>query len=363
MNIRKSVLTGVLAVSALSLFAQEQKEKEVEFAPHWYMQIQAGAGSTIGEAKFSKLISPAAALNFGYQFNPLFGLRFGASGWQGKGGWVTPEQDYKFKYVQGNVDAVLSLSDLFCKFNPQRTFNAYAFLGAGFNHAFDNEAKDLTLLGDHKLEYLWNDSKNFLVGRGGLGANVRLSDRVALNLEANANILSDKFNSKKAGNSDWQFNALVGLTIKLGKGHRAVAPVYVAPPAPAEEPKPVVEPKREEPKPVVVAEKKVEPYRCDIFFKINSSVIMENENAKINELVAYLKEYPKAQVAITGYADAGTGNEKINMRLSQERAQVVKEAIIKAGVDASRIVADHKGDNEQPFAVNDQNRVTICIAE
>lgn len=364
MNVRKSLLTGILAVCILPLFAQEQEESKEVFVPHWYMQIQVGAAHTIGEAKFSKLISPAAALNFGYQFNPIFGLRFGASGWQAKGGWVSPEQDYKFKYIQGNVDAVFDLSALFCKFNPYRVFNLYAFVGGAFNHAYDNGAEDITITGDHKLEYLWTDSKNSFAGRGGIGANIRLSDRVALNIEGNTNVLTDKFNSKKAGNADWQFNALVGLTIKLGKSHRTVEPVYVEPtPAPVEEPKPVVEPKREEPKPAPVVEKKKEAYRCDIFFEINSSVIRPVESAKIGSLVIYMQKNPETKVALTGYADAGTGNQRINMRLSEERAKAVNDALLKAGIDSSRIISDYKGDSVQPFAENDQNRVTICIAE
>ena len=40
------------------------------------------------------------------------------------------------------------------------------------------------------------------------------------------NGLSDKFNSKKAGNCDWQLNALVGVSIKLGKSYTKTAPVY-----------------------------------------------------------------------------------------------------------------------------------------
>lgn len=77
-------------------------------------------------------------------------------------------------------------------------------------------------------------AKNFIVGRGGLGANIRLSDHVFVNLEVNANALSDKYNSKKAGNADWQFNGLVGFTFKFGKTYKKTEPVYYEPaPAPA----------------------------------------------------------------------------------------------------------------------------------
>ena len=44
-------------------------------------------------------------------------------------------------------------------------------------------------------------------------------------LEGNANITTDKYNSKKAGNADWYFNALAGLRINLGKSHTKTEPV------------------------------------------------------------------------------------------------------------------------------------------
>ena len=47
----------------------------------------------------------------------------------------------------------------------------------------------------------------------------RICDAVAFNLEGNANALSDHFNSKKAGNADWQFNILAGVSIRFGKGY------------------------------------------------------------------------------------------------------------------------------------------------
>ena len=82
------------------------------------MQVQVGAAHTLGEAKFSDLISPAAAINVGYQFAPAWRARVGVSGWQAKGGWVSPQQDYQYKYLQGNIDIVSDLSTLFCGLIP-----------------------------------------------------------------------------------------------------------------------------------------------------------------------------------------------------------------------------------------------------
>jgi outer membrane protein OmpA-like peptidoglycan-associated protein len=67
---------------------------------------------------------------------------------------------------------------------------------------------------------------------------------------------------------------------------------------------------------------------------------------------------------MVGYADKGTGNAKINARLAANRAQAVKDSLVKEyKIAESRISYDSKGDTEQPFAENDKNRVTICIAE
>lgn len=263
------------------------------FKPHWFIQMQAGGAHTVGEAKFTDLISPAAAINVGYQFAPAWRVRVGASGWQAKGRWVSPQQDYQYKYLQGSADIISDLSTLFCGFNPKRVFNGYAFVGVGLNHAFDNDEANALDTRGYQMEYLWKDSKNFVSGRLGLGCNLRLNDCLAINIEGNANILSDKFNSKKAGNADWQFNALVGLNIKFGKDYTKTKPVYYeAEPVVVEQPKPA--PVVEQPKPkqeVVVAQ----PMKQDVFFALNSAKIQDDQKAKIDALVEYLQKNSSAK--------------------------------------------------------------------
>lgn len=366
MNMKKILLVVILAVSTLSIFAQEQRIKEpgqTLFKPHWYIQLQGGAAHTLGEAKFGDLISPAAALNVGYKFAPVLGVRVGASGWQAKGGWVSPKQDYKFKYIQGNVDLVLDLSTLFCGFNPDRVFNGYVFGGGAFNHAFDNDEANALNTNDYVMEYLWSGSKNTIAGRFGLGADFRLSDYFAINLEANANVMNDKFNSKKAGNSDWQFNALIGFKVNLGKSYKKTEPVYYEPtPRPEPKPEPKPEP-RPEPKPAPPVEIVIEALQQDVFFAINSAKIQDDQQRKITELVNYLEKYPESKVNITGYADVNTGNANINSRLSKQRANNVADALKAKGISADRIVIDFKGDTVQPYNTPEKNRVSICIAE
>lgn len=342
---------------------------EYTFKKHWYLQLQGGAQHTLGEASFGDLISPNVQAAIGYQFNPWFGARLSANAWQSKGGWngykatstSTPENiTYKYKYVAPSIDFMFNLSNALCGWNPNRVLNVSAFIGGGANYAGDNgEANDLKAAG-YDLRYNWTGKKLRAVGRGGVAVDFRLSDCVSLGIEGNANILNDKYNSKKAGNADWYFNALAGLKINLGKTYtkkekaEPVRPVeeYVQPaPKPAPAPEPVVE-------------KKVEKMERNVFFKINSSVISAQEETKVSELAAYLKEHTAATVEITGYADAGTGTTAINDRISAKRADSVKKMLVeKYGIEAGRISVSSKGSRVQPMPVNDDNRVSICVAD
>lgn len=375
----KSILAAALLMLSSTAMAQATYEAadgtKYEFQKHMFLNLEGGAQYTLGEAKFKDLISPNVQLGLGYQFSPVFGARLQANAWQSKGGWVAsvlPEQ-YKWKYVAPGIDLMFNLSNLFCGWNPNRVFNLTAFIGGGANIAFDNdEVNDIAAriknesLSHYNLEYLWDGTKVSPFGRAGLEAAFRLSDAVALTLEGNANILGDKYNSKnhsgKKLKADWYFNALVGLKINLGKTYNKLLPP--PPPAPEPAPEPVVEPApAPEPAPVV-EEVKIEPLRRDIFFVINKTIIRDTEEQKVKDVADYLAKYPNAKVQVTGYADAGTGNDKINDRLAAGRADAVVKALKeKYGVAESRISYDSKGSRVQPFAENDLNRVTICIAE
>ena len=349
---------------------------EYQFKKHAFLDIQGGAQYTLGEAKFGDLISPNVQLGLGYQFSPVFGMRLQANGWQSKGGWSgfranpgeTPyNATYKFKYMAPGVDFMFNLSNLFCGWNPNRVLNVTAFLGGGANIAWDNdEVNELAAImkktSAYNLEYLWDGTKVRPYGRAGLELAFKVSKSVSLMLEGNANITSDKYNSKKAGNPDWYFNALAGLRINLGKSYTKKA-------KPVEEPAPAPAPKQEyvapkpEPKPAPV-EKKVEEIRRDIFFTINSYKIAPAEEAKIREVVDFLGKNPEAKVVVTGYADKGTGTERINDRIAAKRAAAVVWMLEKRyGIPAERITEESKGARVQPFAENNMNRVSIMIAK
>ena len=375
MKTMKSLFVAGLLAMGMTASAQATYELQdgtkYVFEKHMFLNLEGGAQYTLGEAKFSKLLSPNVQLGLGYQFSPVFAARLQANAWQSKGGW--PEGlpngirnfDYKYNYVAPGIDLMFNLSNLICGYNPNRVFNVTAFVGGGLNIAFSNDevndfAKQLKALDGYNLEYLWDGTKMNPFGRAGLELGFRLSDAVSLLVEGNANILSDKYNSKKADNPDWYFNGLVGLRINLGKTYTKIDPPA---PVPEPEPEPVVEPEPQ-PVPQPVVEPKIEPLKREIFFAINKWEIRESEQQKVKDIVDYLNKYPKAKVDVTGYADAGTGNDRINDRLAAKRADIVVKALREQyGISEDRISYSSKGSRVQPFSENDKNRVTICIAE
>ena len=217
---------------------------------------------------------------------------------------------------------------------------------------------------------------------------------MSLGIEGNANILSDKFNSKKAENVDWQFNVLAGLSFRFGKNTRpskayaekvaaeeaAAAAAAAAAKAEAErlaaekaaaEKAAAEKAAREKAEAERLAAEKAAAERAakaaensdNVFFTIGSTYIRKAEDAKLVKLAEWMKANPDFNVSLVGYADRETGTPKGNEKLSAARAKVVKDRLVKLGVEESRIMTAYKGDTVQPFAENAKNRVVMCTLE
>ena len=356
----KRILT-ILASAALVASLSVANAQKKDFDPYWFMQLQGGAAHTVGETSFSDLLSPSAAVSFGYQFSPVFGARLNVNGWQGKGAIAGPTTIYKFNYVEGAVDLMADIATIFAGYKYDRTLNPYLFGGLGVNYAFNNdEANDVANRFPKKDNYLWDGSKVSPALRAGAGLNIRLSDAIALNLEGNCSFLDDHFNSKKGSKADFQIKAVAGLTFSFGKAKPVPAPVPVPAPAPVVKPEP-------EPEPAPVEEVEVVPafesLSRNILFVINTWNIRESEQLKIDEVVEALKANPDTKVRVSGYADKATGTAKRNEFLSEKRAEVVTAAIVAAGIDKDRIITEYFGDTVNPFETPEENRVAVCLVK
>ena len=378
MKLNKVILSGVVALSCVSASAQEADKTVNVFTPHWYAQAQIGGQYTLGEIGFGKLLSPNVQVGVGYNFNQVVGARLTLNTWQSKAGQNVAGNVYKWKwnYVAPMVDATFNLTNLFCEYNPDRLVEVGVFGGIGANIAWGNDeakdaqdaiknnvkgASDAVAYGVTPLENLWDGTKTRFVARVGANVDFRVSDRVKLGVELSANTLSDKYNSKKAGNPDWYFNALVGVKVALGETHTTKV---IPAPKPVEK---IIERIIEKPAPAPApkVESKVveENFRRDIFFPIGNTNIAKSQSTKIAEIVEYMKENPDAKITLTGYADKGTGSAAFNDKIAARRALTVYNTLAAKGVAKSRMIKESKGCRVQPFEENDMNRVTICIAK
>ena len=390
MKFKSILLSSLLALGCTAASAQEAKTVNV-FNPHGYLQVQIGGQETLGEIGFGDLLSPNVQVGYGYNFNKVVGARVSLNAWQSKAGQEFLGQTYKWKwnYVAPMVDATFNLSNLFCGFNPNRLVNVGVFAGIGANIAWGNDEAataqsnmktaytnlinsaygtttpeaNKVAKSDPALSYLWDGSKVRLTGRVGANVDFRVSERVSLGLEVSANTLNDRYNSKKAGNADWYFNALVGAKFTLGKSYTtktvpAPKPVEKIIERIIEKPAPAPAPKTETKQEAVE-----ENFRRDIFFPIGNSNIAKSQTTKIAEIVTFMKENPDAKITLTGYADKGTGSAAFNDKIAARRAQTVYNTLAAKGVAKNRMIKKSMGSRVQPFEENDMNRVTICIAK
>lgn len=373
MNFKKIILASAISLGTLTGFAQEAAEViEYDFNPTAYLQLQVGGQETVGELDFGDLLSPNAQIAVGYQWNPLFGARLAVNGWQSRAGQRFNGNEYKWKwnYVAPMVDLTFNLTNAFGGYDPTRIFDVNLIGGVGCNIAFKNdEANNLKVEGLN-LRNLWSGTKALPVFRIGGAVDFRLTDNWKLGLEFTANALSDKYNSKKASNTDWYLNGLVGVKYNFGQTYTARAVPVVTP---------VKEIIREtiyrdtvvvQPAPAAATQiietiTPVQAFERNVFFKINQSIIRPAEMQKVQEIAEYMKNHPGSMVHITGYADKGTGTLAINLRLARERANaVVKALTTKYGISGDRITSSSMTDELfQPFDEPVKNRVAICVVE
>jgi OOP family OmpA-OmpF porin len=324
---KKIALAAALLCSAGSTLAQEV------INPSWYVAptvvgIKTDHDFGVGEKDWG------GGLKFGKPVHPLWDIQIGATEARAENGFT----DYRQTMV--GVDALLMLS--------RKQIRPFLLIGVGGE-------RDRASRPGYKASG-WSPYYS-----GGVGVQASLNDRWSLQVDARAN--------KAHLRNDEEFGFNKALTKYVGVSliyafNPPPAP-YVAPapaPAPVEQaPAPAPEPVAPPPPPARF--EKVTLSATELFGFDSATLTMPQP--KLDDIAAALQADPSiTDVDIVGYTDR-LGSSKYNHKLSQRRADAVREYLVSKGVDAKRLQTHGKG--EQNPVVTDckqkkRSELIECLA-
>ena len=99
------------------------------------------------------------------------------------------------------------------------------------------------------------------------------------------------------------------------------------------------------PEVTAAVQKQLNEYAKTILFDTGKSSIKAQSAAVLGDIINILKEYPTAKFTVEGHTDS-IGSEKLNQRLSDSRANSVKEYLVENGIDAFRLSALGYGESK-----------------
>jgi len=89
----------------------------------------------------------------------------------------------------------------------------------------------------------------------------------------------------------------------------------------------------------------------NVYFESGKATLTPSSFKELNELVEYLSLRKTISIEIAGHTD-NVGIPEGNLKLSQDRANTVRDYLIKKGIAQDRVIAKGYGDS-QPLASND----------
>jgi outer membrane protein OmpA-like peptidoglycan-associated protein len=104
----------------------------------------------------------------------------------------------------------------------------------------------------------------------------------------------------------------------------------------------------------------------DVLFAAGKVEVGPGAQRSVDKLADFLKAYPKRNVLIEGHSD-NLGHEEYNLRLSQQRAEAVRDLLVARGVAAQRIRTKGYGskfpvvDNDSAAGRQQNRRVEVIV--
>ena len=317
----------------------------------WYGNYEDGMG--FSKSPFKKFRSnPGFAVGIGKWFTPSIGLRTKFQGIWGKAVFDEDNRGNGNKYWILNEHVMFNLSNMFCGYNPSRTWSLIPFAGGGIGRSMthDRYAMGISL---------------------GVLNQFRLNDKVALNLEIGWNRYESDLCNMPAGYGTGIMShpnnvyAEVGVTYNIGRPGWSKAPdvesikslsqaqIDALNAQLADEQAENARLQGELGDSVEIDSAVVDsPFVEDIpdemqivsvFFDINKSTLSSGRDEINIKTAAMFSKELGLPLVVTGYADSATGSKETNERLSRERAETVAKVLERFGVAKDNISIEAKG--------------------
>lgn len=372
---------NILAVIAIALtgtaIATAQDIEQPKLLDNVYIGVDGGVTTPMHGQAFFGSMRGAAGLHIGKQITPTFGVGveglFGVntSSWKGMTHSSTAF-DNSYVGAYGTVDLFNLFGGYPC---ARRPFSIEALLGAGWGHYYQTDGVP---------------DWNYFSTKVGLNFNFNVSEHVTIALKPSiAWNMGGNFENSNVGFNvnNAAFNLVAGLTYRFGSGFNCVRPydqaevdalngqinelrgeldASAASASALQAKADALEAELQacqDKAPQVVHEvsNKYNSVRF-VFFRIGSHVITADQMPNVTMIADYMKNHPTSKVIIKGYASKD-GNYDFNIKLAKNRAEAVKNALVKKyGISSSRIVAEGEGIGEM-FDEESWNRVSICTLE
>lgn len=202
-----------------------------------------------------------------------------------------------------------------------------------------------------------DDSKTSWLGNVGLGAQYLINDTFGLQADLREQWSRAPLGRTAVGAAD-DSGTVANTLLSLGGIFRFGAPapmpvVAAAEPAPAAvveptpAPAPMVEPAPAAPAPVACKPNlETVTVSAEKLFGFDKAKLQDGAKPILDDTVAKIKANPELKtVIVTGHTDR-IGSAAYNQKLSEKRANIVKEYLVSQGVDAAIITSVGKGESE-----------------
>ncbi len=361
-----------VAFATTSVLAEEAPSKKPSFAGFqtngFWSNWEISAGFGVGTALSNKADLGAYGDRFGIQGNvsltkwlhPVYGLRAELQGGRFSNFHPTYGRT-KWPYLFAHFDFMLNLSNWIGGYREDRVYYAVPYIGGGYMASnFTDDSQSVNhQAGQHDFALAY-----------GLLNKFRVSPRFDLNVEFKGLwAQSDLCPAEMPGKHLFGFAATFGVTYRFK--HRgwtraldaaATAATIAAYQKAADQSKADLEDAEAEnarmakeledaqaaakriPETVVVES---EGESMSILFDCGSARVASKERTRLELIARAIKNAPEdKKFHIVGHADAQTGTPAFNKTLSEKRAKIVYDYLVKSGIDADRLTYEGVGDTQ-----------------